>query len=43
MGAMAAGLIAENTSNRVIFGLSSLPIVAMLLVLLVALNKDRKS
>ncbi|KIN16767.1 MFS transporter [Vreelandella titanicae] len=42
MGAMVAGLIAENTSNRVIFGLSSLPIVAMLLVLLVALNKDRK-
>ncbi|BBI64872.1 hypothetical protein HSBAA_61780 [Vreelandella sulfidaeris] len=41
MGAMAAGLIAENTSNRVIFGLSP-PIVAMLLVLLVALNKDRK-
>lgn len=42
LGAMVVGLIADKVSERVIFALGSLPVLAMLLVLLSALRRARK-
>lgn len=43
LGAMAVGVVADESSERTIFALGSLPILAMLFILLLALRKENKT
>lgn len=43
LGAMAVGVVADESSERTIFALGSLPILAMLFILLLARRKENKT